>query len=162
MHNRMLAFVGLLVFGACDDNDAPTDASQRAISARQRGRRIWFESTFGGEKFFSLLLSKPPFDLPLGLDVALTSPRDTRFRDYGLLNDPDCTPGDATTEFWDRCRDPHSSGVIGIRKFSNPSPEGPRTLIGVTCAACHAGLDPRNPPTDPNHPAWDNIHATIG
>ena len=32
----------------------------------------------------------------------------------------------------------------------------------MACAACHAGLDPANPPANPNHPAWENIHATTG
>jgi hypothetical protein len=89
----------------------------------------------------------------------LTSNRDTRFRDYGVLNDPDCLAGDTSTEFFDRCRDPNSAGVVGIRKSTGPNGE---TLIGVTCAVCHAGLDPTHPPTNPNHPTWANIHPTIG
>ena len=128
----------------------------------KRGRDVWFEATFGGEKFFSLILPGPPFNLPLGFDELLTSDRNTRFATWGVLNDPDCTPGDVTTGFLDKCDDPESSGVIGIRKFPNPSPTGPTYLFGVSCASCHAGLDPANPPADPNHPEWSNIHPTVG
>jgi hypothetical protein len=125
----------------------------------RHGQEVWFTSTFGGEKFFSLILPGPPFHLPLGFDQLLTSNRETRFRDYGVLNDPDCVQGDASTGFFDRCVDPHSAGVIGIRKFPGPNGE---PLIGVACAACHAGLDPEHPPADPNHPTWQNIHPTVG
>jgi cytochrome c5 len=132
----------------------------RGLTAEERrGRDVWFKSTFGGEKFFSLMLPEPPFNLRLGFDELLTSNRDTRFQEYGVINDPDCRPGDASTDFLDRCSDPNSAGIVGIRKFVGSDGE---TLIGVTCAACHAGLDPVHPPKDPNHPTWDNIHPTIG
>jgi cytochrome c5 len=75
-----------------------------------------------------------------------------------VINDPDCTAGDASTGFLDRCPDPHASGVIGVRKFV----VGSDVLFGIACAACHAGFDPRRPPDDPNHPGWKNIHPTIG
>lgn len=128
----------------------------------RRGRDIWFKGTFGGEKFFSLILPGPPFNLQLGFDTMLTSDRNTRFTEWGVINDPDCVPGDATTGFLDKCKDPESSGVIGIRKFPNPAPSGPRFLFGASCASCHAGFDAENPPADPNHPTWSNIHPTIG
>lgn len=124
------------------------------------GRDIWFKSTFGGERFFSLILPNPPFNLRLAFDQMLTWPRDTRFDEYGVINDPECMPGDASTNYYDRCDDPESTGVIGVRKFPNPSGGAP--LIGATCAACHAGFDPVNPPSNPNHPKAENIHPTVG
>ncbi|HEX8873501.1 MAG TPA: cytochrome C [Nitrosospira sp.] len=124
------------------------------------GRDIWFNRTFGGEQFFSLILPNPPFNLQFGFDQMLTWPRHTRFDEFGVINDPDCTPGDTTTGYLDRCADPESAGVIGIRKFPNPS--GGPPLIGITCAACHAGFDPVHPPANPNHPRRKNIHATVG
>lgn len=130
-----------------------------ALTPQQRhGRDIWFKSTFGGEQFFSLILPQPPFNLPLGIPQALMSSRDTRFNQWGFINDPDCVAGDASTGFLDRCSDPNASGVVGIRKFTS----GPNVLFGVSCAACHAGLDPSKPPEDPNHPKWENIHPTVG
>jgi mono/diheme cytochrome c family protein len=133
--------------------------------SQQAGRTTWFNSTFGGEKFFSLILPSAPFNLQLGFDSLVTSNRDTRFDDWGVINDPDCVAGDASTGFLDRCSDPNSSGIVGVRKFPNPNagqPGQPPVLLGASCAACHAGLDAQNPPADPNHPAWENIHATTG
>ncbi|HEX5660591.1 MAG TPA: hypothetical protein VFX59_25535, partial [Polyangiales bacterium] len=136
----------------------------------ERGRELWIKETFGGEKFFSLIMPKPPFSLVLGLDVMLKSTRATRFTDWGVVNDPDCTPGDASTFGFDKCKDANSAGVVGVRKFPNPSFDStqpastanPPVLLGVACAGCHAGLDPQNPPANPNAPKWDNIHLTTG
>lgn len=136
--------------------------TEQLTPQQQHGKEVWLNSTFGGEKFFSLVLPGPPFNLPIGLDVALTTPRARRFTEWGLVNDPDCTDGDASTGYFDRCADPGSAGVVGVRKFANPLPVGPRVLIGVACASCHAGFDPAHPPADPNHPRWENIHLTTG
>jgi len=150
-----------LVSGACAD-ELTTDNSQALSPTLQHGKDLWFKATFGGEKFFSQILPGPPFNLSLGLDAALTSPRATRFTNWGLINDPDCVQGDASSGFLDKCTDPESAGVIGVRKKIVLTPQGPKVLIGVACASCHAGLDPANPPADPNHPTWANIHPTTG
>jgi mono/diheme cytochrome c family protein len=153
----------VLAAGCAAEQQENTAETTAALTPQlQHGKDVWFNSTFGGEKFFSLILPNPPFNLPLGIDVALTSPRNTRFDTYGLLNDPDCVQGDATSGFLDKCTDPASAGVIGVRKRVIFTPAGPKVLVGVSCASCHAGLDPSNPPADPNHPGWDNIHATVG
>lgn len=34
--------------------------------------------------------------------------------------------------------------------------------IGVTCAFCHIGPHPLNPPADPENPEWANLSSTIG
>lgn len=128
--------------------------------AIRRGREAWLTATFGGERFFAELMPRPPFELTLGFDVLLTSDRATRFDTFGAINDPDCSPGDASTGGYDRCPDPHASGVVGIRRFDDPDGGPPR--FGVTCAACHAGLDPTSPPRDPNDPSWADIHLTVG
>ena len=125
------------------------------------GRNTWLTSTFGGEQFFSLVLPSAPFSLPLGFLQVLATPRAERFTAWGVINDPDCTDGDATTGGLDKCPDPAASGVVGVRKGPDPTGQNP-FLIGVACAGCHAGLDPQNPPADPNHPAWANIHLTTG
>ena len=67
--------------------------------------------------------------------------------------------GEATTDYLDRCADPESAGVIGIRKFPNPS--GGPPLIGITCAACHAGFDPVDPPFKPES-SVGNQYLQIG
>jgi hypothetical protein len=142
-----------LAFAACRKDDPRAEAVRR-------GREAWLTATFGGERFFGELLSQPPFSLPIGLDVLLTADRDTRFDEFGAINDPDCERGDASTGGYDRCPDPHASGVVGVRRFDDPQGGPPR--LGVTCAACHAGLDPEHPPVDPNHPGWDDIDLTVG
>jgi hypothetical protein len=128
--------------------------------SQAEGREVWFKRTFGGEKFFSLILPKPPFNLPLGLDIVLRTPRAERFDRWGVVNDPDCRAGDASSGGYDRCADAHATGVVGVRRFPNPTGDAP--LLGVSCASCHAGFDPVNPPKNPNHPRWSNIHPTIG
>ena len=157
---KLHLFVPLLLVGACA-TDPATDSAAQAVDVTH-GKDVWFKSTFGGEKFFSIILPNAPFNLKLGLDAALTSDRNTRFTQYGLLNDPDCVQGDASSGYLDKCADPESAGVVGVRKKIVLTANGPQVLVGVACAACHAGLDPANPPADPNHPTWDNIHPTTG
>jgi hypothetical protein len=157
----MLRYLALCSLFACVAAEE-SQTTQGLTAQEQHGKDVWFKSTFGGERFFSEILPSPPFNLQLGLDVALTSPRDTRFTTYGLINDPDCTQGDASTGYLDKCADPESAGVVGVRKKIVMTAAGPRVEIGVACAGCHAGLDPANPPADPNHPAWANIHPTTG
>ena len=163
MRSQFLAMV--LFVGACNVEPTEVDTGrveQSLTPALQKGKDTWFKSTFGGEKFFSLILPNAPFNLSLGLDAALTSDRNTRFDTWGLINDPDCVQGDASSGFLDKCTDPGSAGVVGVRKRIVLTPAGPKALIGVACASCHAGFDAENPPADPNHPTWDNIHPTIG
>ena len=158
---RWFLLLGLATFfSVAQPALATPQAPDRGAVHVERGRDVWFNSTFGGEQFFSRILPRPPFNLPLGFDLVLATPRDSRFEVWGVMNDPDCDDGDASSDYFDTCADPNSSGVIGIRKFA--APNGGPPLLGVACAACHAGPHPANPPADPNHPTWDNIHPTIG
>ncbi len=168
---RNVALVVLSISGAACTNAPPSPSATAAettplldptSAAEQHGRDLWFKATFGGEKFFTEILPAAPFGLSIGFDDLITSDRNTRFDVYGVVNDPDCTQGDASTDYFDRCADPESAGVIGVRKIASPSPDGPRWRIGVACASCHAGLDPTHPPDNPNHPSWDSIHPTVG
>jgi len=152
---------------ACNvEAEAPTDsvpgvesAAAELTAAAQRGRDIWFNNTYGGEKFFAFLAvhPDPAKRVTIGFQNVATTPRNVRFQTWGTINDPDCVAGPPGG--MDICDDPNSSGVVGIRKFPGP---GGTTMFGVACAGCHAGFDPTNPPSDPNEPEWDNIHATIG
>jgi cytochrome c5 len=78
------------------------------------------------------------------------------------------------------------AGVMGFRLFANPdfdaaaraawdparyetdadyaaSPTLVRPYrVGVTCAACHVGFHPMNPPADPANPRWENLSSVIG
>lgn len=170
---------------ACSSTDGggdTTGTTSQALTAQiAHGQDIWVKATFGGEKFFSYLLPNV-LGLQLGFNQALLTPRSVRFTTWGLINDPNCTDGDASTGGLDKCPpdvDPSDpdfayegfpSGILGIRKFQNPAfnPGQPPSatnspfIFGVSCAGCHAGLNPQNPPADPNHPTWDNIHLSTG
>lgn len=125
----------------------------------QRGRDIWLNNTYGGEKFFAFLATHPDPTkrIRVGFENIVATPRNQRFQQWGTINDPDCRANPSGGP--DLCADPNATGVIGIRKF--PGSKG-TTLYGVSCASCHVGFDPLHPPADVNEPAWKNIHLTIG
>src|SRR5262249_22426175 len=178
---RFRALTYSLVLMGCGQGDvdtsAPVTQQQHQLTAQEaHGREVWLKSSFGGEKFFTLI-GPQVMGFPLGFDALLTTPRSQRFNAWGAVNDPDCTPGSLATGGLDVCPwevdadgPVSSAGVVGIRKrpnpFFNPSqPPGVSNspyLFGVSCAGCHAGLDAANPPADPNAPGWDNIHVTTG
>ncbi|MEO8370438.1 MAG: hypothetical protein ABI806_14735 [Candidatus Solibacter sp.] len=78
------------------------------------------------------------------------------------------------------------SGVIGLRLFPNPDFSGEAVAawdpvryyndpsyyeskslirpyrVGVTCAFCHAGINPVNLPENLENPFWENISSTVG
>ncbi len=124
-----------------------------------RGEELWFDATFGGEKFFAWLGSPAAGDrqLPVGFEAVMNTPRAQRFDTWGVINDPDCEANPAGG--MDVCDDPQATGVVGMRRTPIG---GGAYLYGITCASCHAGFDPNRPPADPNEPSWDNIHPTIG
>ena len=175
------AFAASLVLVGCGQGDVNTTSgtsqTQHQLTAQEaHGRDVWIKGTFGGEKFFTLV-GPQVMGFHLGFDAMLTTPRNVRFNEWGVVNDPDCTPGNITTGGLDVCPWEvdadglvSSAGVVGIRKRPNPlfNPSQPPSannspyLIGTSCAGCHAGLDAANPPADPNNPSWDNIHVTTG
>jgi hypothetical protein len=89
MRHYLVLFVCTMTAGAaaCSGrDDAPSSQTEHLDEIReplsvveQHGRDVWFKRTFGGEKFFSLVLPAPPFNLQLGLDAVLTSNRNRRF-----------------------------------------------------------------------------------
>lgn len=169
--------------------DVEASDPARAKKMRQqvrRGRDVWFKGTFGNQDEIYLHFSRTT---PEGIkDIWYpwldTRTRSERFTKFGLINDPDCTQGDESTFWWDRCPDPHSSGVLGYRKYyADPTKDkkgnvvfDPRNspyrddelqknlryVIGHPCVQCHVGVDPTNPPANPNEPKWENLSATIG
>ena len=139
--------------------DAQGGGPPASAAAISHGRQIWFENTYGGERFFAFLAvhPDPARRIRVGFDDVLATPRATRFDTWGTINDPDCTADPQGGP--DVCADPSATGVIGIRKFAAA---GGGQWYGVACAFCHAGFDPLDPPLDANAPAWNNIHPTIG
>ncbi len=76
-----------------------------------------------------------------------------------------------------------ASGIVGLRLFPNPrfdpgawdaeryytdpnyynDPELERPyMVGMSCAFCHVGPHPLDPPEDPENPAWENLSTNIG
>lgn len=151
----------------------------------RRGRDVWFKGTFGNQDeiyiHFARAAGGPQYIWYPWLD---TRERSHRFTRYGLINDPDCSQGDESTFWMDKCPDPHSSGVLGYRKYlaeptrdaqgkvlfdpaTSPYREDElhknlRYVIGHPCVQCHVAFDPTRPPKNPNEPRWENLSATIG
>lgn len=80
----------------------------------------------------------------------------------------------------------YATGIVGLRLFPNPDfdeearkkwdpvryYEDPsyyysRDLVrpyrlGMSCAFCHVGPSPTNPPADPENPRWENLSSIVG
>jgi hypothetical protein len=78
------------------------------------------------------------------------------------------------------------TGVVGLRLFPNPAfDEAARKKwdseryyrdpgyyqsrdlikpyrVGMSCAFCHVGPNPIKPPSDPEHPGWENLSSNVG
>jgi hypothetical protein len=165
-----------------EDSD-PAKAKQLREQAR-RGRDVWFKGSFGMQDEEYLHTARAVGRENVWYPFLDTRTRKHRFSKWGMINDPDCSEGDASTNWYDRCPDPHSSGVLGYRKYlADPSldeagkvvfdpatspyredelKKNLRYVLGGPCVQCHVAFDPTNPPKDPNQPKWENVHATIG
>jgi hypothetical protein len=54
-----------------------------------------------------------------------------------------------------------------VRYYTDPTYYKDRSLVrpyrvGMSCALCHVGPNPINPPADPNNPAWANLSSNVG
>lgn len=107
--------------------------------------------------------------------------RHERFKTLGVMNDPGCrksaTP-DAYGLYLDRCSDPYSAGIVGLRLTPNPKFDAkhwnaseyfkdprqfePPYLVGMACGSCHVAFNPLKPPADPEQPKWENLAGSIG
>jgi hypothetical protein len=80
----------------------------------------------------------------------------------------------------------YATGIVGLRLFPNPdfdekaakdwNPERYYTdpayynrkelvkpyRVGMSCAFCHVGPNPLNPPADPENPKWENLSSNVG
>lgn len=167
------------------DVEAKDPAKAQAMRDQvRRGRDVWFKGTFGNQDENYLHQSRVVGKENMNYPWLDTRTRPYRFSKWGLINDPDCVQGDASSNWYDKCQDPHSSGVLGYRKYyADPIKDkdgkvvyDPRTaaydasevkqnkryVIGHPCVQCHVGFDPTNPPANPNQPSWANLSATIG
>jgi len=159
-----IAVPGLLAAGCTAepvDDEVEVESTEQGLSLSESnhpGRDVWFNNAYHGERFFTFLANHPDPSkrIKIGFEAVLETPRAVRFDVWGVINDPDCVanPGGGM----DLCDDPEASGVVGIRKTSARG----FMEFGTSCASCHAGFDPKNPPADPNEPEWANIHPSIG
>lgn len=159
-------------------------AARVAREQVRRGRDVWFKGTFGDQDEEYIHTARTIGRDNIWYPWLDTRTRKERFTKWGMINDPDCTEGNASSHWYDRCVDEKSSGVLGYRKyFADPALDADgkvvfdpaaspyrddelkknmRYVLGGACVQCHVAFDPTNPPKDPNRPKWENIHATIG
>ncbi|HEY9605508.1 MAG TPA: hypothetical protein V6C85_28140 [Allocoleopsis sp.] len=147
--------------------------------AEHRGRCTWYFWTGGNEKFYRTMAVRTDGAVDL-LNLVDSRQRDNRFARLGAINDPGCEQAKGPDEYglWlDTCKDPHSAGVMGMRKFENPNfdpakwdatkyAEDPKIeppyRIGLSCGICHIAFNPLKPPKDPEHPLWENLVGALG
>ncbi|HEY9729767.1 MAG TPA: hypothetical protein V6D50_25230 [Chroococcales cyanobacterium] len=147
--------------------------------AEHRGRCTWYFWTGGNEKFYRTMAVRTDGAVDL-LNLLDSRQRDNRFANLGAINDPGCEQAKSPDEYglWlDKCKDPHSTGVMGMRKFENPNfdpakwdankyVEDPKIeppyRIGLSCGICHIAFNPLKPPKDPEHPLWENLVGALG
>lgn len=167
------------------DVEAKDPAKAKAMRDQvRRGRDVWFKGTFGNQDENTLHTVRSTGEGNMYYPWLDTRTRSQRFTKWGLINDPDCVEGDASTNWYDKCQDPHSSGVLGYRKYyadpvkdkegkvvydpktaaysDTEIKENKRYVIGHPCVQCHVGFDPTNSPANPNEPKWANLSGTIG
>ena len=172
-------------------DDADSDTYQyggaKLTPLEREGRNTWYFWTGGGEKFWRQVagITHGITDL---LQYVDSRQRPQRFKVMGVLNDPDCKAATQPDEYglWmDVCKavdipgiPSESTGIIGLRKFKNPKFDKvrwdvkkyvadpatmePPYLVGMTCGFCHIGLNPLNPPKDPENPRWANVASAVG
>ncbi len=144
----------------------------------RRGRDVWFKGTFGNQDLNEIHLKRIIGDHMHYGEWLDTRQRKHRFTKWGFINDPDCKEGNESTLWVDDCQDPHSSGVLGYRKYLkdatadfNPHKdpytpgeweENKRWAIGHPCIQCHVSFDPTNPPKNPNEPEWEHLTGHVG
>ncbi len=157
----------------------------RDLTLREsRGRDTWYFWTAGGETMWRKVTKLTGGEVDLLL-YAESQPRNQRFKVLGLNNDPDCSASgpDRYGLNLDTCKPlvipgipGESTGIMGLRKFPNPDfkpdqwnvdeyrkhPDKvePPYLVGMSCAFCHVGMNPLQPPADPANPRWANLAST--
>jgi len=151
----------------------------KLTDAESRGRCTWYLWTGGNDKYYREIAKKSNGNVDL-LGVIDSRRHDERFKRYGVVNEPECEKATEPDQYglWlDKCKDPKSTGIVGLRKFSNPDFDPakwnpveyakdlkiePPYRVGQTCAFCHVAFNPLKPPKDPEHPTWDNLVSALG
>lgn len=92
--------------------------------AEQAGRDLWFKATAGNKRHHNYVLQQR-FGAPLDLyRIMGTDTRGKRFSSYGLINDPDCKPGNAASFGFDICPgDEELLKYVGKNGYKDPACE---------------------------------------
>jgi mono/diheme cytochrome c family protein len=85
------------------DNFWHTYETENLDNAQKRGRAIWFQATMGNGKYHTEILQQGLAVLVDWGKVLNTELRDTRFRTWGVINDPDCIKGNDYSFGFDIC-----------------------------------------------------------
>src|SRR5690348_11556634 len=85
-------FVGGLA-ASCVMSEPDVVDTQQALTDLDAGRHVWFDNTYGGQKFFTFLKNHPDpaKRIEIGFRNVVETPRAVRFDTWGVINDPDCT-----------------------------------------------------------------------
>lgn len=153
----------------------------------RQGRDTWYFWTAGDQRLWRqiAIITNGATDLLQYVDSRRSG---RRFQDLGVISQPGCRKAaepDGYGFWFDDCEKENvpdipgePTGVMGLRKFNNPSfdrskwsiekylknPKDvePPYLIGMTCGYCHNAFNPLDPPADPEHPHWRNISPALG
>jgi len=176
---------GCRIANVVADQEGLTDEQREVVrNTVRRGRDVWFKGTFGNQDLNEIHLARTTDYENMWYPWLDTRVRKHRYTKWGFMNSPDCTEGDESSYWLDKCQDTHDSGVLGYRKyFKEPEVDeagnvvyNPRTApyeegelqanrrfaIGHPCVQCHVGFDPTRPPANPNEPEWENLMGLIG
>ena len=173
--------------GPADGYDTYQAGAAGLTPLEVRGRNTWYFWTAGDQELWRQLaiFTHGATDLLLYVDSRRNG---HRFRDLGVITQPDCRPATSPDEYglwFDDCDNEgiadvpgQASGVVGLRKFQNPKFDKskwsletymrdrasvePPYLIGMACGFCHNAFNPLDPPADPEHATWRNIAAAFG
>jgi hypothetical protein len=109
-------------------------AAGESSEAVVRGCYTWFQWTAGGERMWRDLAKRKIVDI-FGIKASGRYDRQALWQQFGVINDPNCTPRtapDAQGLMFDDCPDDlpredgkprfpgQPTGVVGLRKFPNP------------------------------------------
>jgi hypothetical protein len=148
-HQNRLAFLGL-TNEPCYDQAKDADPRRYGLWLDQRQMSCVPDPFANGEKYLGV---------PVGARGHNISPGSVYGEPSGVVGlrlfpNPDFR--DAAVTRWDP-----------VRYYTDPAYYGSKDLVrpyrvGVTCAFCHAGLNPAQLPGDPENPLWENLSSTVG
>src|SRR6478735_7806458 len=101
---RLLLWSSLLWVFSCQLAAQSYDEMGAHLTLDEKaGRDLWFKATGGNKRHHSYVLQQR-FGAPLDLyRIMGTVTRGNRFASYGMINDPDCKPGNAASFGFDIC-----------------------------------------------------------